>query len=326
MVIDEEIMARVNSYVKKLTRRNLAHFMDAEDIRQELLCELIISLKSFDKNKGEFLHFVNNVLRKRYFMLLEKYGRAKKGRNILFSEYNDNLSYFCEDTHFKTLRLLDLEKTITRLPKKYRDAIFLFRACNTSECVSEILKMTRRPRSSVYADIRRAKDIIKFIYTSGEKYSCFNNKIGEVMKNISILETLSAKEISRLEPADLMELNDQVTNLNSQVKEMRQKLDDGLNLRFAEAVKNTLKSEGKDTGTTRFFDGAHQIIAEVPKKVTWDSEKMEGIIKQISDERRKDLIKVNRGRRSTASVDTVSTPHRTTQTDFPYAALSVNIQ
>ena len=113
------------------------------------------------------------------------------------------------------------------------------------------------------------------------------------MKNLAIIETLSAKEISRLEVGDLMDLNDQITKLTSHTKELKEKLEDAMNLRFSESVKNSLRSANKDTGTTRFFDGAFQIVAEVSKKVTWDQEKMEELVKRIPDERRKDIVKIS---------------------------------
>jgi uncharacterized protein (UPF0305 family) len=112
------------------------------------------------------------------------------------------------------------------------------------------------------------------------------------MKNLSVLETLSAKEISELATYDLMDLSDQITKLCSHAKELKEKLDDALNLRFSESVQNNLQSENKNTGTTRFFDGAFQIVAEVPKKVTWDNEKMEELIKRIPEDRRKAFVKV----------------------------------
>jgi endonuclease III len=112
------------------------------------------------------------------------------------------------------------------------------------------------------------------------------------MKNLSILETSTAKKISQLEVYDLMDLSNQLTKLTSHAKELKEKLEDGLNLKFSEAVKNSLRSENKDTGTTRFFDGAFQITAEVPKKVTWDQEKMEELLKRVPDERRKAMVKI----------------------------------
>jgi hypothetical protein len=91
---------------------------------------------------------------------------------------------------------------------------------------------------------------------------------------------------------DLADLNDQMAKLISHTKELKEKLDDGLNLRFASTVKNNLQSANKDTGTTRFFDSTFQVIAEVPKKVTWDAGKMEELIKRIPEDTRKSFVKI----------------------------------
>jgi len=58
-----------------------------------------------------------------------------------------------------------------------------------------------------------------------------------------------------------------------------------------EIARNNLRNENRDTGTTKFVENGFQIVAEVPKKVTWDSEKIDEIIKNISDEKRKAIIK-----------------------------------
>ncbi|GHU19891.1 hypothetical protein FACS189472_10320 [Alphaproteobacteria bacterium] len=287
--MSKEIMSRIHTYARKLCKLKSLHFMDHEDIQQELLCELISSAKAYDQSKGDFLHFANVVLQKKYLMLIEKYNREKRGAKALIFEYDDE--------HFQSqnisldgiLESIDLEKLISRLPNRYRDVINLF----LNHSVSEILDMTGRYRSSVYADIKRAKDIAKSINSLDEKYLAngfFNS--GGSMKNLAVLETLSAKEISALDVYDLMDLHDQVTKLTSHAKELKEKLDDGLNLRFAESVKNSLQRENKDTGTTRFFDGAFQIIADVPKKVTWDSEKMEELVKRVPEDRRRAFVKV----------------------------------
>jgi DNA-directed RNA polymerase specialized sigma24 family protein len=264
--------------------------MDYEDIQQELLCELISSAKSYDQSKGDFLHFANVVLQKKYFMLLEKYSRTKRGAKTIVLECDDSCFDSYEIFSDKIIESVDLEKLVLRLPNRYRNVISLF----LNHSVPKILDITGRYRSSVYADVKRAKNILKSIYSLDEKYLAYGfNNIGVNMKNLSVIETLTAKEISSLETRDLMDLNDQIVKLTSHAKELKEKLDDALNLRFSEAVKNNLQSENKDTGTTRFFDGAFQIVAEVPKKVTWDNEKMEEIVKQIPDEKRKSLVKIS---------------------------------
>ena len=95
------------------------------------------------------------------------------------------------------------------------------------------------------------------------------------MKNLSKTSTVQKLSVS---PTNL---NEQVVKLVSHAKELREKLDDALNLRFAETVKNNLRNENKDTGTTKFVDSGFQVVAEVPKKVTWNVEQMEQIIKTL---------------------------------------------
>jgi DNA-directed RNA polymerase specialized sigma24 family protein len=287
MIEDKEIIARINAYVRKLHRLKSTYFMDAEDIRQELLCELIASAKSYDQSKGDFLHFANTVLQRKYFTMLEKYNRIKRAVKSQTIEYID--SYQSLRIFDETAATIDIERLVSKLPGRYREIINLY----LDHSVSEILGITGRHRSSVYADIKHAKHILKSICLSGEEsltHGFYN--IGGYMKNLSVLETLTAKEISSLEIYDLMDLSDQVAKLTSHAKELKEKLDDGLNLKFSEAVKNSLRSENKDAGTIRFFNGAFQIIAEVPKRVTWDQEKMEELIKRVPDERRKTIVKI----------------------------------
>lgn len=71
------------------------------------------------------------------------------------------------------------------------------------------------------------------------------------MKNISIIKTMNIKELSSLEVFDLADLSDQVAKLLSHAKELKEKLDDALNLRFSETVMENLRLENKDTGTTK---------------------------------------------------------------------------
>ena len=43
----------------------------------------------------------------------------------------------------------------------------------------------------------------------------------------------------------------------------------------------------KNTCTTKFVDGGFQVVAEVPKKVTWNAEQMEQIVKNMPEDKRK---------------------------------------
>jgi hypothetical protein len=215
-------------------------------------------------------------------MMLDKYNRAKRNINTPCEYREDRYT-----SDFFNTESSDLKKMIRRLPRRYRNVLLM----SLNHSVSEILEITGRYRSSIYADMRRAKTILKSIVLSDEQFLVYGLR-GGYMQNLSILETLSTKEISRLEIGDLMDLNEQMIKLTNHAKELKEKLEDAMNLRFSESVKNSLRSANKDTGTTRFFDGAFQIVAEVSKKVTWDQEKMEELVKRVPDERQKSIVKI----------------------------------
>jgi hypothetical protein len=259
--------------------------MEIEDIEQELMCELLSCLNKIDESQGNVEHFIKKILARRAVNLLESFSRIKRGSLIDFKEYAENDNLNATEIHEN---FLNFERLLGHLPSKYKLLCRLL----ASHSVAEVARIIGKSRASVYYYLKHISYLADHPQNS-QNPSLAMLKSGVTMKNIAILETSSAKEISALEVHDLMDLSDQVTKLVSHAKELKEKLDDGLNLKFSEAVKNNLRSENKDTGTTRFFDGAFQIVAEIPKKVTWDPEKMEELIKQIPEERRKDIVKIS---------------------------------
>jgi hypothetical protein len=260
--------------------------MEVEDIEQELMCEVLACLQKFDEQRGAVEHFIRKILERRSLNLLRDHLRTKCGPFAVFKEYAEN------DNSWRIMindAGIELNWLMKSLPNEYKTLCQLLK----SHSVAEVAKILGKSRMPLY---RALKEIFFFANYNSDSQNLFLstiNKGGVHMKNLSILETLSAKEIGALAVGDLMGLSDQVAKLVSYAKELKEKLDDGLNLKFSEAVKNNLRSENKDTGTTKFFDGAFQIIAEVPKKVTWDQEKMEELIKRVPDERRKSIVKIS---------------------------------
>jgi RNA polymerase sigma factor (sigma-70 family) len=285
---DAKLIYIVRLYAKKLFQTKILPAMDMDDIEQELLVHAINSFKNYNANLGSVHTFLETVIKNRASRLLSMNSGSKRGGRIVFEE-------FMEDRHVKRGETIDsdriiniasLDKTLFFLSPVQRTLCELLRSHSMQE-ISEILQVNR---ATLHA---RFKVILKRIKRS-QNWTRPNNFFsnGGYMKNLSVLETLTAKEISSLEVHDLMDLSDQVAKLTSHAKELKEKLEDGLNLKFSEAVKNNLRSENKDTGTTRFFDGAFQVVAEVSKKVTWDQEKMEELIKRVPDERIKSIVKI----------------------------------
>ncbi len=255
--------------------------MEIDDIEQELMCSIMLSLKNFDPQKGKFSSFVNSVLHKISVDLIRAYFTDKRLTSLGYLQpYNDQFYKEIDSIKFDDLKLIE------QLPCKYRLLYCLLK----SYLISEISQITKIPRSSVYRSIKLLYSYINHVSNS-ENIISFYMRSKFKMKNLSDIETLNVKELSRLAVYDLADLNDQLSKLISHTKELKEKFEDALNLRFSETVQSNLRSENRDTGTTKFIENGFQITAEVPKKVTWDSEKISEIIKNISEEKRKAIIK-----------------------------------
>jgi RNA polymerase sigma factor (sigma-70 family) len=283
--VDEKIVLSVRRHARSLKRMNMLRSMEVEDIEQELMYEVFSCLQKFDKRQGSIEHFIRKILERRSFNLLRDHLRTKRGPFAVSREYIESDNSYRIATNDAGIELNWLIKS---LPNEYKTLCQLLK----NHSVAEVAKILGKSRMSLY---RELKEISFLANHRSNPKNIFLSTINEGahMKNLSVLETLTAKEIGSLKINELMDLSDQVAKLVSHTKELKEKLEDGLNLRFSEAVKNNLRSENKDTGTTRFFDGAFQIVAEVPKKVAWDAEKMEELIKRIPDERRKDIVKIS---------------------------------
>ena len=108
---------------------------------------------------------------------------------------------------------------------------------------------------------------------------------------LSFLDEAKSTEISQLSSGDLRSLMERLTEMAECLKKRKNLLEDGLNLKFNQIAQDKLKLDGRDTGTIRFDDGAYTIVAEMPKKVVWDQEKLETIIDKIPAAERKHYVK-----------------------------------
>lgn len=274
--IDEKIVMTVRKFARKL---KAILSIDIDDIEQELMCRIIMNQHKFDQNKGSLLSFINGILRKTSVDLIRAQIRDKRITIFSTIPYVDELhgSFICFNGEANLMK---------QLPYKYR----LLYQLQTDNSVTDIAKIMELPRTSITRDIEL---IASYIFHCNNSE---NNVLGLTwrkfkMKNLSIIETANVKELSELAVYDLADLSEQVAKLVSHAKELKEKLEDALNLRFSETIKENLRKENKDTGTIKFIENGFQISAEVPKKVTWDSGKISEIIKNIPEEKRKAIIK-----------------------------------
>lgn len=270
---DQCIVKCVRTHARILKCKN--RFLDIEDLEQELMCAAIKAMRSFDPDRGLLKHFLHKIL----------YNAA---RNILkqksvqsFSIKADGIiiPIFDEVNH-------ELQKMIPHLPFRYKCILWLLK----HHTIAQIAAILQLSIGTIKRDIGFIRSVFRILDRSLEEARIFIEK-EFVMKNLSVIETSSIKELSELAMYDLADLNDQVAKLLSHAKDLKTKLDDALALRFSETVNANLRQENRDTGTTKFIENGFQITAEVPQKVTWDAEQMEKIIKKIPEDKCKSIVK-----------------------------------
>ena len=97
------------------------------------------------------------------------------------------------------------------------------------------------------------------------------------------LPALSPAEIAALPVELLAVLHHEIDARLKRDKAAKARLDAGLAVRYADRAAEERQAAGKDTGTTRFDDGDFTIVADLPKRVDWDQDKLAAMVARIRD-------------------------------------------
>jgi hypothetical protein len=98
---------------------------------------------------------------------------------------------------------------------------------------------------------------------------------------IDELINLPAGEIALL-PVDLLAiLQREVDERLALTKAAKARLDGALTVRYATRAAEERPAAGKDTGTIRFDDGDFTIVADLPKRVDWDQDRLAAMVERI---------------------------------------------
>ena len=97
------------------------------------------------------------------------------------------------------------------------------------------------------------------------------------------LPALSAAEIAALPVELLAILQHEIDARLKRDKAAKARLDAGLAVRYADRAAEERQAAGKDTGTIRFDDGDFTVVADLPKRVDWDQDKLAAMVARIRD-------------------------------------------
>lgn len=99
--------------------------------------------------------------------------------------------------------------------------------------------------------------------------------------SIDDLATLSPQAVDDLDLPILAGLQAEIDAASRRLREARQRLDAGLERRYGARAAALRRAAGKDTGTVRFDDGGFTVVADLPKKVDWDQDRLARIVERI---------------------------------------------
>jgi RNA polymerase sigma factor (sigma-70 family) len=213
---DERVIYIVRLHARKLFQTKILRSMDVDDIEQELMIHVVESLKNYNANLGSIHNFLEAVIRKHANKLLAVNSSLNRGRKIIFEEFMNDLHDNGRETTDmdRIIELASLDKVLFFLSPSQRTLCELMRRHSIQD-IAEILHVNRATLHArfkvILALIKRSQNWNRPIFIRG----------GVNMKNLAVLETLSAKEISGLEVHDLMNLSDQVAKLVSHAKELK---------------------------------------------------------------------------------------------------------
>ncbi len=88
-------------------------------------------------------------------------------------------------------------------------------------------------------------------------------------------------EVIALPPEVLALLQEDADAEMRSVKAAKTRLDGALTIRYATRAAEERQTAGKDTGTVRFGDGDFTVIADLPKRVDWDQDRLAAMVERI---------------------------------------------
>ena len=95
------------------------------------------------------------------------------------------------------------------------------------------------------------------------------------------LPGLSLQDIAKMPVEVPAILQRDIDERMARTKAAKARLDGALETRYATRAAEARRACGKDTGTIRFDDGDFTVVADLPKRVDWDQDRLAAMVERI---------------------------------------------
>jgi hypothetical protein len=93
---------------------------------------------------------------------------------------------------------------------------------------------------------------------------------------------MATGDLAQLPVELLAALQGELDHATKQLKAATARFSTALEVRYATRAAEARRACGKDTGTVRLVDGDYAVVADLPKRVDWDQEKLAQIARNIA--------------------------------------------
>ena len=88
-------------------------------------------------------------------------------------------------------------------------------------------------------------------------------------------------ELAQMPVELLADLQAELAHATKQLRMASARFNTALEVRYATRAAEARRACGKDTGTVRLADGDYTVVADLPKRVDWDQEKLAAMVARI---------------------------------------------
>lgn len=103
----------------------------------------------------------------------------------------------------------------------------------------------------------------------------------DLATRFSSVEAMSVGELAVLPVATLSNLKTEIEQVLEEAQRLDDKLDAALDYRYGPRARQARAALEKDTGTVRFEDNGFIVVADLPKRVKWDQQRLKEVVELI---------------------------------------------
>ena len=95
------------------------------------------------------------------------------------------------------------------------------------------------------------------------------------------IDAMTVNELAVLPAATFVSLRAEVNRIAEEAYRFEAKLNSALDYRYGPRARQARAAQHKDTGTVRFEDNGFIVVAELPKRVKWDQQRLKELVELI---------------------------------------------